>query len=119
MKRRCYNPNRPEYSSYGGRGIVMCDQWHEFDSFYSDMGPRPPGMTLDRIDNDGPYSPENCRWATYTEQNRNRRDNRMVTVDGVRMTISEACERVGLHQSTVYRRIRRGVAEVDWFSRPA
>ena len=73
MKTRCNNPNRKEYKYYGGRGISICKRWEKFQNFYNDMGDRPEGLTLDRIDNDGNYEPENCRWTTYAEQNHNSR----------------------------------------------
>ncbi len=119
MKRRCYNPNCPAFPDYGGRGISVCARWRKsFAAFYADMGPRPLGMTLDRIDNDGPYSPRNCRWASRVQQASNTRGNRLVTYGDEQMTMTEAARRAGLTLSAVHRRINRGVPERNWFAPP-
>lgn len=82
MVGRCTNPNFKNYESYGGRGITVCGRWLEFDNFLSDMGQRPAGLTLDRVNNDGPYSPENCRWTTVGVQCRNKRNTVNITALG-------------------------------------
>lgn len=74
---RCYNSNMQQYDDYGGRGITVCERWHDFESFLADMGERPEGMSIDRIDNDKGYDKANCKWSTRTEQNRNKRNSKL------------------------------------------
>lgn len=73
LTQRCTNPKNPKFASYGGRGIQVCARWEHYENFLTDMGRCPPGCSLDRINNDGPYAPSNCRWATASEQRKNQR----------------------------------------------
>ncbi len=110
MRRRCYQPGDAKFSLYGARGIGMCDRWRDdFAAFLADMGARPsPLFSLDRIDVNGPYSPENCRWATQKEQQRNRRDNRVIEFRGEKRCIAEWAELLGIKRATVQRRLSVG-----------
>ena len=110
MIMRCHNPKHRQYPDYGARGIVVCDRWREsFDAFVSDIGPRPSALhSIDRRNNDGPYSPDNVRWATKKEQARNTRRTRYVVIDGVCMTLAECCENHGVRISVASDRIRDG-----------
>jgi hypothetical protein len=97
MHNRCRNPNARRYHRYGGRGIDVCAEWADFAQFYADMGPRPtPKHTLERIDNNAGYSKSNCKWATKSEQNRNKCDNRLVTYNGTTMTLMDASKLAGI-----------------------
>lgn len=110
MIKRCENPAEKNYRHYGGRGIRVCDRWrHSFEAFIADMGERPDGMTLDRVNVDGNYEPGNCRWATYAEQSRNTRRNRRLLVGGKSMTVTDAARALGVRRWTLYDRLDRGV----------
>lgn len=106
MKRRCYNTERKDYPRYGGRGITVCNRWLEsFDNFYNDMiNDFRVGLTLDRIDYNGSYSPENCRWLSTKEQNNNTRRNRNITLNGETKTLQQWIEFYNLKSSTVKQR---------------
>lgn len=105
MRDRCLNPKRHNFKFYGGRGITICERWNVFDHFLGDMGERPPGMTLDRIDNSGPYSPENCRWSSSKEQARNRRSSHLIDYLGETRTLAGWCEELGLEYRPTLLRI--------------
>ena len=102
MRQRCKNPNDRNFKSYGGRGIKVCPEWDEFENFYADMGPKPPGKTLDRIDNNAGYSKENCEWRTVAEQCRNKRGNVWVTVNGERMILVDALKSLGTNIGAIH-----------------
>lgn len=109
MMIRCYRPGTNGYENYGGRGIRVCPRWQEtWRNFLEDMGPRPKGKELSRIDNNGHYCPENCKWQTRKENGRNKRNNRFVTYFGKPTVMSEAIEKSGLNKSSVEALVHRG-----------
>lgn len=109
MLQRCNNPNNDRYNDYGGRGIKVCERWHEFENFFKDIGERPKGKSLDRIDNDQGYCKENCRWATPSEQQLNKRKI-LIMFDGKSMTANEWGKHIGIDEWTIQRRIKKGLS---------
>lgn len=109
IKERCGNPRNTKFANYGGRGIAVCERWKEsFQAFLDDMGLRPSAKhTIDRIDSNGAYEPGNCRWATWTEQQRNRANNRILTAFGKSLCIAEWAELLGVRRMTISRRVNQ------------
>lgn len=113
MKRRCYDESHSKYALYGGRGITVCQRWLDsFEQFCQDMGPRPDGLTIDRIDNDKPYEPGNCRWASATTQAGNRPGVLWATLSGESRTVSQWCIHFRIVTDKVMRAIRGGIDPV-------
>lgn len=113
MRQRCLNPNSDKWKWYGGRGITICERWSSYENFLADMGDRPVSMTLDRINNDGPYAPCNCRWATQLEQTRRQPKNKLseeiadrMKVDRMTgMTYEAIGQKYGVTKSAAHRAI--------------
>ena len=104
---RCHNPRHDKFAYYGGRGIEMCARWRDdFYAFVEDMGECPDGLTIERNDNDGNYEPGNCRWATRSEQRRNRKDFVPVEYEGQKLTLTEYAAIIGVSRHTARRRLR-------------
>lgn len=118
MVRRCTNPADSSYEFYGGRGITVCDRWMQFENFLADMGERPPGMEIDRKENDKGYEPDNCRWATHVQNGRNTRTNRVIDTPHGPMLLCEAVEVSGLNYGTLVGRLRRSWAADRLFDPP-
>lgn len=108
MLERCLNPRNKCYESYAGRGILVCGRWRVFDNFLADMGERPEGMSLDRIDNNGNYEPGNCRWATAKTQSSNTRANRFYNFNGAQMTARQISDATGIEYAKLRERLKRG-----------
>jgi hypothetical protein len=109
MRQRCNNPRDPSYARYGGRGITVCERWANFDAFLSDMGKRPSlKHSIDRKNNDGPYCPSNCHWATVREQARNRKDNVRLTAFGKTQILKDWAKDVGINYQTISARLSAG-----------
>lgn len=120
MRERCNNPKCPGYPRYGGRGIRVCNEWRDFSVFLTDMGEKPTKEhSLDRIDNNGNYTKDNCRWVTEPEQQRNRSDNVWLTVDGITLVQSDWAIKCGISLGTIRSRINlRGWAVEEAIKTP-
>jgi hypothetical protein len=113
MRERCLNEQNHRWVTYGGRGISICEQWSLFENFLADMGERPENTTLDRINNDGNYEPDNCRWATAATQVRNRSMTRSITIEGRSMCVTDWAAECGLKTTTVFYRLNAGWTEAE------
>ena len=108
MKQRCLNKNKQNYHFYGGKGISICDRWlNSFENFLEDMGERPSGMSLDRVNSEKDYCKENCRWSTAKQQANNRKSNTPITFDGLTLTMEECAKKLGLTRNCIKQRIHR------------
>ena len=118
MRHRCLSPKSNKWDYYGGRGITICERWSTFENFYLDMGERPKGKTLDRIDNDGNYCPENCKWSTAEEQVNNRRNTVILELNGKSMTIPQWAKHLGINKKTLATRMYSGMSTKDILEKP-
>lgn len=109
IRQRCRNPKQKKFAYYGSRGIAVCERWDKFENFLADMGRRPPWKhTLDRIDPNKGYEPGNCRWATWTEQQNNKRNSRTLTLNGRTQTVADWAREIGVNPFTIYSRLDMG-----------
>jgi hypothetical protein len=108
MFQRCENPKDSAYKNYGARGITVCEDWRDFPRFIADMGMRPHGFQLDRIDNSKGYSKDNCRWVSAKVNRNNQRNNRLITFNGKTQTVAEWADELGIVHRTLHNRLSRG-----------
>ncbi len=114
MKQRCNNPKDTAFRNYGGRGIKVCERWDKsYKAFEADMGERPHKYELDRIDTEGDYTPENCRWISHQENLRNRRNTVCVTIEGTEYKLCELSEKYGVERGVIVGRVNRGLSFDD------
>ena len=118
MRERCDRPTAKAFRNYGGRGIYYSAKWILFENFCADKGPRPEGTSIERIDNNGPYTKENCRWATRAEQNRNKRDTVRVEFCGRTMSLAEWSRELGIQRATLMARLKSGAPVEVAFTKP-
>lgn len=114
MKGRCTNVNNIKYHRYGGAGITVCERWMSYELFFEDMGPRPEGTSIDRIDGTKGYGPENCRWATPKQQSSNLRTTTFVVFGGERISLSDLARSLGVAKCNLSYRIKAGWPEENW-----
>jgi hypothetical protein len=108
MKRRCFYKKDKHYQDYAGRGITICDRWLKFENFIEDMGPRPKGTSIDRINNCGNYEPSNCRWATKSQQQSNKRNAVLLTLNGKTKNLNHWAKEIGIERRTISARLKYG-----------
>lgn len=113
IKHRCSNKNLKKAHIYAKKGITVCERWNDFKKFVEDMGPRPPGTSIDRIDGSKGYSPENCRWATPKQQANNTAANRLLSANGSQKTVAQWSEQTGIKSNTIIYRLKRGWSDFD------
>jgi hypothetical protein len=118
MMRRCFNEKDAVYHHYGGRGISVCKEWQNYENFKRDMWPRPAGLSLERIDNNGNYELSNCKWASQLEQVNNRRSNKLMELDGEVKTVAEWSKIYNIQAAIVYQRLIRKWTLKDALTRP-
>lgn len=112
MRVRCNNPNSKIYKYYGGRGIIICNRWNEFKNFFADMGERPENLSIERINNNKGYSPDNCKWGTRKEQARNSRHNHVITYQGKTQCMSAWAEELGINYKALWARLKNHTVEI-------
>lgn len=113
MKRRCQKTTHPAFKWYGARGITVCDRWLDFQCFLSDMGDKPKGLTLDRIDNAKGYEPSNCKWSTRLEQSNNQSRNHLITVNGLTLNVAQWSRHTGIPTTRIHQRLALGWTETE------
>ena len=112
IKQRCFNHKNKRYPNYGGMGITVCEAWLKFENFYADMGKRPEGLTVERIDNELGYFKDNCKWGTYAEQSRNTQNNIMITYNKQTLCMRDWAEKTGIKYTTLWHRLKKYPPEI-------
>ena len=119
MRNRCSNPNHPNYQNYGGRGITVCDRWQSFRNFIADLGARPSSdYSIDRLDVEGNYEPNNCQWATRPEQDNNKTNSHLITYQGRTQTLTQWAKEVGINYQTIFNRLKVGWSVAEALTLP-